>query len=266
MHSSTMLSSAYPSFSPSLSEAAPCAGPNAANDQEPQLEPTVFLPGLLCDQSLWQNQVEALADVCAPMIANLTLDDTVEAMARRTLAAAPARFSLAGLSMGGYVALEIMRQAPERVTRLALVNTSARADTAERAAQRRAGMESLKRGKFVGITHGLLGNLIHRSQMETQVGQQMRSMASRVGGEAFLRQQSAILNRPDFSDVLPGIAVPTMIVVGEDDRVTPVSHAREMHAAIAGSTFHLVPECGHMSALERPEDTTALLRTWLEAA
>jgi pimeloyl-ACP methyl ester carboxylesterase len=127
-------------------------------------------------------------------------------------------------------------------------------------------MESLKRGKFVGITHGLLGNLIHRSQMETQVGQQMRSMASRVGGEAFLRQQSAILNRPDFSDVLPGIAVPTMIVVGEDDRVTPVSHAREMHAAIAGSTFHLVPECGHMSALERPEDTTALLRTWLEAA
>jgi pimeloyl-ACP methyl ester carboxylesterase len=160
------------------------------------------------------------------MIANLTLDDTVEAMARRTLAAAPARFSLAGLSMGGYVALEIMRQAPERVTRLALVNTSARADTAERAAQRRAGMESLKRGKFVGITHGLLGNLIHRSQMETQVGQQMRSMASRVGGEAFLRQQSAILNRPDFSDVLPGIAVPTMIVVGEDDRVTPVSHAR----------------------------------------
>jgi hypothetical protein len=84
-----MLSSAYPSFSPSLAEAAPCAGPNAANDQEPQLEPTVFLPGLLCDQSLWQNQVEALADVCAPMIANLTLDDTVEAMARRTLAAAP---------------------------------------------------------------------------------------------------------------------------------------------------------------------------------
>ncbi|WP_343616016.1 alpha/beta fold hydrolase [Novosphingobium sp.] len=254
MHSSTMLSPVYPSF------------PAAANDTHARLEPTVFLPGLLCDQSLWQNQVEALADVCAPMIANLTLDDTIEAMARRTLAAAPARFSLVGLSMGGYVALEIMRQAPERVTRLALVDTSARADTAERAAQRRAGMESLKRGKFVGITHGLLGNLIHRSQMETQVGSQMRSMASRVGGEAFLRQQNAILNRPDFSAVLPDIAVPTMIVVGDDDRVTPVSHSLEMHEAIAGSTFHLVRECGHMAALERPEDTNALLRDWLEAA
>jgi hypothetical protein len=208
-----MLSSAYPSFSPSLAEAAPCAGPNAANDTAPATEPTVFLPGLLCDQSLWQNQVEALADVCAPMIANLTLDDTVEAMARRTLAAAPARFSLAGLSMGGYVALDHAAGARARDASGPGQHQRPRRHRRARA-QRRAGMESLKRGKFVGITHGLLGNLIHRSQMETQVGQQMRSMASRVGGEAFLRQQSAILNRPDFSDVLPACRAQMIVVAG----------------------------------------------------
>lgn len=227
------------------------------------LEPVVFLPGLLCDQSLWRGQVHALADVAAPMIADLTLDDSIAAMAERTLAAAPRRFSLAGLSMGGYVALEIMRRAPERVSRLALINSSARSDTPERTRQRMAGIESLRRGKFVGITHRLLGDLVHADHTVGPVAEEMRAMASRVGGEAFIRQQQAIMTRPDSLAGLNAIDVPTMIVVGEGDRITPPDHAREIHERIAGSSFHLIGACGHMAALEHPEQVNFLLRNWL---
>ena len=230
------------------------------------LEPVVFLPGLLCDQGLWRHQVRALADISAPMVADLTLDASVEAMARRTLAAAPPRFSLVGLSMGGYVALEIMRQAPERVRRLALVDTSARNDSPERIAQRQLGIDSLRHGKFVGITRKLLGDLVHSSHLEDHVAAEMRAMALRVGGEAFLRQQEAIMNRPDSRPGLSGVSVETMIVVGEDDRVTPVEHAEEMQAAIPGAALHVIPNCGHMPALEEPELLGEMLRDWLSGA
>lgn len=237
--------------------------PQFAVSENTDLEPVVFLPGLLCDQQLWRHQVEALSDIAAPMIANLTLDRSVEAMARRTLAVAPARFSLAGLSMGGYVALEIMRQAPERVERLALIDTSARGDTPARTAQRKAGIESLRRGRFLGITHRLLTELIHPRHVEGAVAEDLRSMAGRVGGAAFLRQQEAIMNRPDFLESLLAIDTDTMIVVGDGDRVTPAEHAEEMHGRIRGSRLYRIRECGHLPALESPEEVTRLLRQWL---
>lgn len=236
----------------------PVAAPDAAG-----LEPVVFLPGLLCDQALWRRQVDALADVSAPLVADLTLDDTVEAMARRTLAVAPPRFSLVSLSMGGYVAFEIMRQAPERVRRLALIDTSARGDTPTRTAQREAGLASLRHGAFVGITRKLLGDLVDARHVDDHVAAEMKAMALRVGKQAFLRQQHAIMRRPDSTALLPAIDVDTLIVVGAADRVTPPDHAREMHAAIPRSTLHVIPGCGHMPALEEPEQVSALIRAWL---
>jgi pimeloyl-ACP methyl ester carboxylesterase len=231
----------------------------------PALEPVVFLPGLLCDSRLWRTQVAGLADLAAPMVADLTLDDSIPAMARRTLAAAPARFSLVGLSMGGYVALEIMRQAPERVRRLALIDTSARIDSPARTAARRAGIESLRRGTFVGITQRILSDLIHPRHVDGPVADELRHMARRVGGEAFLRQQTAIMNRPDSTPSLDAIEVDTLIAVGDGDRVTPVDHAEEMHARIRRSRLHRFQGCGHLPALECPDETTALLRQWLVA-
>jgi pimeloyl-ACP methyl ester carboxylesterase len=230
------------------------------------VRPVVFLPGLLCDQRLWRDQIDDLADIVAPFVADLTLDDDVSRMAARVLAVAPPRFALVGLSMGGYVALEIMRQAPERVERLALIDTSARADSAERAEERRRGMASLQRGRFVGITGPLLRQLIHESRVAGPVGDQLKAMAARVGGAAFLRQQKAILNRPDSRPDLSAITVPTMIAVGDDDRVTPPEHAIEMHERIAGSTLHMLGDCGHLPALERPEEISRLLRDWLTEA
>jgi pimeloyl-ACP methyl ester carboxylesterase len=230
------------------------------------LLPTVFLPGLLCDAGLWRPQIDALAGVVAPMVADLTLDDSIEAMARRALASAPDRFALVALSMGGYVALEIMRQAPERVTRLALIDTSARPDTPERASVRRAGMASLERGRFVGITRSLLETLVHPDKTSGAVAETLRAMAGRVGGRAFLRQQRAILDRVDSRPDLPEIRVPTLIAVGDQDQVTPVRDALEMAALIPNARLHMFERCGHLPALELPEETSALLQDWLAAA
>jgi pimeloyl-ACP methyl ester carboxylesterase len=231
-----------------------------------ELLPTVFLPGLLCDAGLWRPQIDALAGIVAPMVADLTLDDNIPAMARRVLASAPDRFALVALSMGGYVALEIMRQAPERVTRLALLDTSARPDTPERASVRRAGMASLERGRFVGITRSLLETLVHPDRTSGPVADQLRAMAGRVGGRAFLRQQRAILDRIDSRPELPEIRVPTLIAVGDTDQVTPMRDAVEMAELIPNARLHVLERCGHLPALEIPDETAALLHDWLAAA
>jgi pimeloyl-ACP methyl ester carboxylesterase len=231
-----------------------------------ELLPTVFLPGLLCDAGLWRPQIDALAGTVAPMVADLTLDDSIPAMARRALASAPDRFALVALSMGGYVALEIMRQAPERVTRLALLDTSARPDTPERASVRRAGMASLERGRFVGITRSLLETLVHPDKTSGPVADTLRAMAGRVGGRAFLRQQRAILDRIDSRPDLPEIRVPTLVAVGDQDQVTPVRDALEMVALIPNARLHMFAACGHLPALEQPDEASALLKHWLTEA
>lgn len=227
------------------------------------MSPLIFLPGLLCDDRLWRDQTAALADIADPLIAGLTADDTIEAMAARILRTAPKRFALAALSMGGYVAFEIMRQAPERVTRLALIDTSAAPDSPKRAAARRMALASVKAGRFLGVTNRLLPQLIHERNLKTDIGREVQAMAQRVGVEAYARQQSAILNRPDFRSVLQVIAVPTLIGVGDSDVLTPPSEAELMHAAIAGARLHVFQECGHLPPMEAHRETSEVLRAWL---
>lgn len=223
----------------------------------------VFIPGLLNDERLWRYQAHVLADVADPVIADVTRDDSIAAMAERVLAEAPPSFALAGLSMGGYVALEIMRQAPQRVTKLALFDTSARPDTPERAARRRADIESVEHGRFAGVTPRLLPELVHPSRVAGPVGELVMAMAQKVGKEAFLRQQKAILGRSDAREWLSTIRVPTLVGVGEDDVRSPVSIAEEIHQAIPHSTLYVFWECGHLPPLELPEETAQVLRTWL---
>lgn len=225
-----------------------------------------MLPGLLCTARLWQAQIGALGDIAQPQVADLTQDNDVGAMAERALAAAPDRFALAALSMGGYVAFEILRRAPERVTRLALIATSARPDSPERAQQRRRGIEAIGRGRFVGVTSQLLPSLVHPDHVDGPIGEIVQSMAREVGAEGYLRQQAAILGRPDSLPVLATIAVPTLIIVGEDDRLTPPAEAEAMHVGIDGSVLHRLDTCGHLPPLEQPARTSALMRDWLTAS
>ncbi|MGN6225085.1 alpha/beta fold hydrolase [Pseudoxanthomonas sp.] len=234
------------------------------SDLPPRL-PVLLLPGLLCDARLWRDQVAGLADIAEVAVPDLTRDDSVGALAARVLADAPERFALGALSMGGYVAFEILRQAPQRVTRLALLATSARADPPKRAAVRRASLAMAERGRFAGVTRKLLPQLVHASQVDTPVGEEVMAMAERVGRDAFLRQQRAILERPDSLPLLPALAMPTVIGVGDDDRMTAPEESRILRDGIAGARLHVFTGCGHLPPMEKPQETTELLRAWLTA-
>lgn len=234
------------------------------SDLPPRL-PVLLLPGLLCDARLWRDQVAGLADIAEIAVPDLTRDDSVGALAARVLADAPERFALGALSMGGYVAFEILRQAPQRVTRLALLATSARADPPKRAAVRRASLAMAERGRFAGVTRKLLPQLVHASQVDTPVGEEVMAMAERVGRDAFLRQQRAILERPDSLPLLPALAMPTVIGVGDDDRMTAPEESRILRDGIAGARLHVFTGCGHLPPMEKPQETTELLRAWLTA-
>ncbi len=229
----------------------------------PETRPLLLLPGLLCDARLWRDPVALLGDAVSAQVADLAQDDTLGAMARRALAAAPPRFALAGLSMGGYVALEILRQAPERVTHLALLDTSARPDSPE-AARRRRGLMALSRsGQFKGVTPRLLPSLLHPEAVDGPLRHEVRAMAERIGKDAFLRQQLAILHRPDSRPMLPKLRLPVLVAVGQQDVLTPPDLSREMAEAIAGATLAVIPRAGHLPTMEQPEASASLLRAWL---
>ncbi|KRA98255.1 alpha/beta hydrolase [Devosia sp. Root685] len=227
------------------------------------LTPVVFLPGLLCDARLWRDVVQPLRDEIAPMVADLTLDDSVAAMASRTLAAAPPRFALASLSMGGYVALEIMRQAPDRVTHLALLDTSARPDSDERREARRKGIDNVKLGKFIGVSRSLLPSLLAKRNLNTPLSEEVQAMAERLGQEAYIRQQMAILGRIDSRLDLPKITVPTLIGVGTEDALTPPELAEEMAATIPHADIVRFAKSGHLPTMENPKAVADAFRNWL---
>ncbi len=229
--------------------------------------PLVLLPGLLNDRRLFAAQVAALRDRAGDiLIPELWHDDTVAALADRVLAAAPQRFALVGFSMGGYVALEIMRRARQRVTRLALIDTSARADTLEQRKRREALIAQTQIGQFKGVTARLLPLLVHHDRLgDTVLVEILQAMAQTIGRDGFVRQQRAILARPDSRDVLASIAVPTAVICGRDDALTPVAHSEEIASGITGATLTVIDRCGHVSPLERPEAVTAALREWLSA-
>jgi pimeloyl-ACP methyl ester carboxylesterase len=226
--------------------------------------PLLLLPGLLCDAALYAPEIAALDDIAAPIVGDLTRHDSIAGMAAAMLAEMPEYFSLVGLSMGGYVAQEIMRQAPHRVGRLALLDTSARADSDEQHARRHGLVELAGKGHFKGVTPQLLPQLIARGRLtDTALVDTIMAMAERVGHDAFLRQQTAIMGRPDGRADLGRIACPTLVLCGRDDAVTPVALHEEMAAAIPGAELVVVEDCGHLSTIERPEAVNAALRRWL---
>jgi pimeloyl-ACP methyl ester carboxylesterase len=227
----------------------------------------LLLPGLLCDARLWRDQVAAFAPAWRCVVADLAHDDNLPAMAGRALSAAgdAQGIAVAGLSMGGYVALEIMRQAPGRVARLALMDTSARPDTEEQSRRRRALLALSESGMFRGVTPRLLPTLLAPRNLATALGAEVTAMAERVGRTAFHRQQRAILKRPDSRPDLARIAVPTLVVVGEHDALTPPHLAEEIAAGIPGATLARIPEAGHLPTMEEPEAVITAMRDWLRA-
>lgn len=224
----------------------------------------VTVPGLLCDAALWAHQTRHLADIADCQVAAVTEAATVEDMASTVLAGAPERFALAGLSMGGYVCHAIMRQAPERVIKLALLDTSARADTPEQTERRRQLIAMSEIGKFRGVTDRLLPLFVAPDRLgDEDLTGEIKAMAERVGADAFYRQQNAIMARPDSRGQLAGYDLPTLVACGRQDALTPLDLHEEMAAAVPGARLAVVEDCGHLSTMEQPQTLTALLRQWL---
>ena len=168
--------------------------------------------------------------------------------------------------MGGYIAMEIMRQAADRVTRLALLDTSARADTPEQSERRQTLVKITRKGQFGRIVPLLHPSLVHPDRLEDEtLRTATEDMARDTGADAFLRQLAAIVSRPDSRASLRQVSCPSLVLVGSQDALTPPERAREMHEIIKGSRLEIVPDCGHLSTLERPEAVIASLRDWLAA-
>ena len=227
--------------------------------------PVVFFPGLLCDPRLWAAQVEGLGGKAKTWVADFRRDDSIAGMASRALAEIPfPTFSLAGLSMGGYVAMEVMRQAPQRVERLALLDTQARGETPE-ARDRRVALMKLGEEEGVGeVSNRLMPLFLHASRLDdTRLTGLCRDMAQAVGKAAYLMQQKAIMERADSLESLREVRCPTLVLCGDHDLLTPVDRHEEIAEAIPGAKMVIVPRCGHMTTVEVPGAVNRALEDWL---
>jgi pimeloyl-ACP methyl ester carboxylesterase len=226
--------------------------------------PVVLVPGLNCSARLYAEQIPALWQFGPVTVGDHRRDDSMAAIARRILADAPPRFALAGLSMGGYIAFEILRQAAARVAKLALLDTGAGAEVPERTAQRKPLIALAQQGRFAEITEDQFPLLVHRSRHgDTALKAQVRAMNQETGPDAYCRQQHAIMGRPDSRPGFAAISCPTLVLVGDEDQLTPPALAHEMAGGIRGARLVVVPECGHLSTMERPQAVTQALLDWM---
>jgi pimeloyl-ACP methyl ester carboxylesterase len=201
------------------------------------------------------------------MVADVAQDDTMAGMADRLLAAAPDRFALAGLSMGGYVVQEVMRRAPHRVTRLALLDTNARADLPEQKKARQEFIDKAAAGQFGEVPGAILPNLVHEDRVnDARLMGLLTDMALRVGADVFIAQQRAIMNRLDGREDLARITVPTLVMCGREDKLTPPKVHIEMADRLPNGALVVLDDCGHMSPLEQPAAVNAVFRYWLQLA
>jgi pimeloyl-ACP methyl ester carboxylesterase len=215
---------------------------------------------------LWHHQIADLSDIANPMVADHTVRDDIVESARFILETAPAKFALAGLSFGGYLAMEIMRQAAGRVERLALLDTTARPDSPDQAKRRRDFIALADRGRFLGVTEDLIKTFVHPDRHDDgDFMALIKRMAQDVGPKAFVRQERAILSRPDSLEGLSAIKCPALVLCGRQDALTPVDRHTEMAERIEGSKLVIIEDCGHLPPLEKPDEVTDALRAWLTA-
>jgi pimeloyl-ACP methyl ester carboxylesterase len=228
--------------------------------------PILCVPGLACSARLYAEQIPHLWTMGPVSIAQHSHHESIAAIARSILASAPPRFALIGLSMGGYISFEILRQAPERVAKLALLDTSPRPDTAEQTANRRTQIGLTAKTDIAVLAEAIFPLLVHPTRRDDErLRDTFRLMATEVGSAGFVRQQTAIIGRPDSRPTLRNIRCPTLVLVGDSDEVTPPAIAAEIASGIAGARLVTVPDCGHGSALERPQQVTQALLELLAA-
>jgi pimeloyl-ACP methyl ester carboxylesterase len=222
--------------------------------------PIVAVPGLMCTPRVYAEQIPVLWQFGPVTIADHRRDESMEAIAGRVLAAAPSRFALIGLSMGGYIAAEMLRLAPDRVAKLALLDTSARADLPDRSEGRRALIATVEQGRYAEVAEQHFPQFVHHNRSsDAALKRVVMLMAEETGSAAYVRQQKAIMARRDWRGFLANIRCPTVVIVGDGDEMTPPKLSEEIAAGIHDARLVMVPDCGHLSTLERPDAVNAAL-------
>ncbi|MCA0929617.1 alpha/beta fold hydrolase [Ruegeria profundi] len=230
------------------------------------MTPLVLLPGMMCDARLFQPQIAALSGSRPLMTFPLSAQDSVQAMAAEVLSNAPPVFALAGLSMGGIVAMEVVRQAPERVERLALLDTNPLAEKTQVKARRGPLMAAVKAGQLRQVMRDeMKPNYLADGPDRGAILDLCMAMAMNLGADVFLRQSRALMDRPDQSETLKAYTGPALVLCGREDGLCPVERHRLMHELLPNSSLEIIEEAGHLPTLEKPDDTTAALIRWLEA-
>jgi pimeloyl-ACP methyl ester carboxylesterase len=235
------------------------------------MEPLVLLPGLLCDEEVWQGQIDALRDVAECTCMDWGHLDSILGMAERVLRLAPDRFSLAGHSMGGRVAFQVVHLAPQRVSRLALFNTGADPKPAgavgeEEERKRRALLEIAKERGMRAMALEWLPPMMKPGRMaDAALVESIVSMIARKTPKIYEMQMLALLGRPDARPVLPRIACPTLLLTGREDGWSPPARHEQMAAAIPNSRVAIVPDSAHMAPMEQPAAVAAAMREWLQS-
>ncbi len=227
-------------------------------------EPLLFLPGMMCDARLYEPQIAAFSHQRPVMVAPLSGHDSMQGLAAEILSNAPPKFALAGLSMGGIVAMEVIRQAPERISHLALLDTNPRAELPEVAARRAPQIEAVKAGNLRTVMGDqMMSNYLTEGPNVDAILDICMAMAEDVGPETFVTQSLALRDRPDQLDTLCGVTVPTLILCGRDDRLCPLERHDLMHDLIPDATLSVIDRAGHLPTLENPDDTNKALFEWL---
>jgi pimeloyl-ACP methyl ester carboxylesterase len=219
---------------------------------------------MMCDARLFAPQIAALSGSRAIHLAPISGHDSIEDLAAAVLLHAPPRFALAGLSMGGIVAMEMIARAPARIARLALLDTNPRAEAPELAAGRQAQIDRVRAGGLREVMRDeMKPNYLASGPGREAVLDLCMEMAFALGPEVFIQQSAALRDRSDQQETLKSVRVPTLILCGAEDRLCPIERHRLMHRLIPNSTLTVIDGAGHLPTLEQPEPTTAALCRWL---
>ena len=223
----------------------------------------LLIPGLICDDEVWAYPSQHLADIANISILPMNEAATMQKLAAAVLKKGPDKFAIAGFSMGGYVALEVLRQAPERVTRIALLDTSSRNDTQEKSKNRKIAISDCEEGRYGDLLDRFLPQLLTPKHLKGSLGKRVRAMGERVGPKLFANRHRAMLTRIDSREVLQNTYIPVRAIVGRKDALTSVAEHEEIAGLAPLGRVSIIEDCAHMPPLETPQATTALLRDWL---
>jgi pimeloyl-ACP methyl ester carboxylesterase len=227
--------------------------------------PLILLPGMMCDARLFAPQIEVLSKRGPVTVASVCGHDSMTALAAAVLADAPPVFALGGLSMGGIIAMEMVRQAPQRIAKLCLMDTNPMAETDAVKSHRGPQIDKAQAGQLDHVMRNeMKPNYLTEGPRRAAILDLCMEMALGLGSDAFVRQSVALRDRPDQCDTLRGVTVPTLVLCGREDSLCPIARHQLMHELVGGSVLEIIAGAGHLPTLEQPQHTTAALIRWME--